>query len=256
MCNRRCLCFIMIGMLCTAFWVPSRAIHIFRCCPHPESFSLILDWKVYMLDFVVDLVEECVDQGGSQFSESILERWYSAQWIGASGLSKKRFPMYHASSMFQVAGFGRGSAYHEDLEQLPVDRGIIFNCKSILHLGIIWKVHSTLQLLYLWCELLYRSLTFSQFLPGEFINSHFLSSFQFFHLVNAFDMRFSKCSFSLWWFFVESGLLPSRCFYIRDWYDQFLKTTGMNLSLKFTNRTVKKVCSSFLFQYFPFCLCE
>ena len=31
-----------------------------------------------MHDFVVDLVEEHVDLGGSQFSESILERWYSA----------------------------------------------------------------------------------------------------------------------------------------------------------------------------------
>ena len=31
----------------------------------------------YMLDFVVDLVEERVDLGGSQFSESILERLYS-----------------------------------------------------------------------------------------------------------------------------------------------------------------------------------
>ena len=33
-----------------------------------------------MIDFVADLVEE---QGGSQFSESILERWYSSrasQW--------------------------------------------------------------------------------------------------------------------------------------------------------------------------------
>ena len=26
-------------MLCTAFWVPSRAIHTIRCYPHPESFS-------------------------------------------------------------------------------------------------------------------------------------------------------------------------------------------------------------------------
>ena len=33
----------------------------------------------YMLGFVVDLVEERVDLGGSQFSESILERWFSAQ---------------------------------------------------------------------------------------------------------------------------------------------------------------------------------
>ena len=32
----------------------------------------------YVLDFVVDLVEERVDLGGFQFSESILERWYSA----------------------------------------------------------------------------------------------------------------------------------------------------------------------------------
>ena len=32
----------------------------------------------YKLDFVVDLVEERVDQGGSQFSESILERLFSA----------------------------------------------------------------------------------------------------------------------------------------------------------------------------------
>ena len=32
----------------------------------------------YTLDFFVDLVEERVDLGGSQFSESILERWYSA----------------------------------------------------------------------------------------------------------------------------------------------------------------------------------
>ena len=36
-----------------------------------------------MIDFVVDLVEEHVNLGGSQFSESILERWYFAhtsQW--------------------------------------------------------------------------------------------------------------------------------------------------------------------------------
>ena len=31
-----------------------------------------------MLDFVVDLVEEHDDLGGSQFSESVLERWYFA----------------------------------------------------------------------------------------------------------------------------------------------------------------------------------
>ena len=50
--------------------------------------------------------------------------------------------------MFQVAENRRGSASHKDLEQLPVDweRGIIFHCKSILHLEIIF--HSFL-LLYL-----------------------------------------------------------------------------------------------------------
>ena len=34
---------------------------------------------VYMLDFVVDLVEERVNLGGSQFSESIVERWCFAR---------------------------------------------------------------------------------------------------------------------------------------------------------------------------------
>ena len=32
-----------------------------------------------MIDFVVDLVEEHVDRDGSQFSESILERWCSTR---------------------------------------------------------------------------------------------------------------------------------------------------------------------------------
>ena len=32
-----------------------------------------------MMDFVLDLVEERVDLDGSQFSESILERWCSAR---------------------------------------------------------------------------------------------------------------------------------------------------------------------------------
>ena len=32
-----------------------------------------------MIDFVVHLVEEHVDLDGSQFSESTLERWYSAR---------------------------------------------------------------------------------------------------------------------------------------------------------------------------------
>ena len=40
---------------------------------------------------------------------------------------QKRFPMYQANSMYQIADFGRGSS-HKDLERLPLDwdRGIIF----------------------------------------------------------------------------------------------------------------------------------
>ena len=38
----------------------------------------------------------------------------------------KRFPMYQPGSMYEVADYGRGSASHKDLEQLPVD------CKSNL----------------------------------------------------------------------------------------------------------------------------
>ena len=37
---------------------------------------------------------------------------------------QKRFTMYQASSMYQIAGFGRGSAYHKDLEQLPNDGNV------------------------------------------------------------------------------------------------------------------------------------
>ena len=51
--------------------------------PTSRIIFLILDWKDWMIDFVVDLVEKHVDLGGSQFFESILERWYSAhasQW--------------------------------------------------------------------------------------------------------------------------------------------------------------------------------
>ena len=33
-----------------------------------------------MIDSVVDLVEEHVDLDGSQFSESIVERWYFARF--------------------------------------------------------------------------------------------------------------------------------------------------------------------------------
>ena len=51
----------------------------------------------------------------------------------------KTFPDVPNKFMYQDAGFGRGSAYHKDVEQLPVDweRGILFHCKSVLHLEIL-----------------------------------------------------------------------------------------------------------------------
>ena len=56
-----------------------------------------------------------------------------------SGLPKKRFPVSQTNSMYQVACFGRGSTWIEDLERLPGDweREILFHCKSILHLEIL-----------------------------------------------------------------------------------------------------------------------
>ena len=41
MCNGRCLHSSMIGMLCTAFWGPSRAIQTIRCCS--TSFFIFFD---------------------------------------------------------------------------------------------------------------------------------------------------------------------------------------------------------------------
>ena len=38
-----------------------------------------------MIDSVVDLVEENVDLGGSQFSESIVERWYCGEVEDVAG---------------------------------------------------------------------------------------------------------------------------------------------------------------------------
>ena len=45
MCNRRCQCSSMENILCTAFWVSSRAIQTVLRYPHPESFVFTLDWK-------------------------------------------------------------------------------------------------------------------------------------------------------------------------------------------------------------------
>ena len=62
-------------------------------------------------------------------------------------------------------------------------------------------------------------------------------------------MSFSECFLSLRQFFVKSGLLSSRCF-ISKIFKVNLHTTGMNLSLKFTNRTVEKIRSAILLQNF------
>ena len=51
------------------------------------------------------------------------------------------------------------------------------------------------QFLYLWSKLLKSNVTFSQFMPGEFVNSHFLSSLQFFHLMDISDASISKVLF-------------------------------------------------------------
>ena len=60
------------NIFCTALWV-------IRCSQHPESFFLILCWQDYMIDLFVDLIEEHVDLGGFQFSDSIDERSYYAR---------------------------------------------------------------------------------------------------------------------------------------------------------------------------------
>ena len=51
--------------------------------------------------------------------------------------------------------------------------------------------------MYLWSELQYRIMTLSQFLYREFVNSHFLSSLQFFHFIDISNTSISKCFFSL-----------------------------------------------------------
>ena len=54
---------------------------------------------------------------------------------------QKRFPVSQTNSMYQVAGFGRGSTLLEDLEPLPADweREIIFHCKPAQNLEILWN---------------------------------------------------------------------------------------------------------------------
>ena len=53
----------MINIPCTAFWVPCRVIRTIRCSQLHESFVLILDWRDWMIDSVVGLVEERAGSG-------------------------------------------------------------------------------------------------------------------------------------------------------------------------------------------------
>ena len=99
------------------------------------------------------------------------------------------------------------------------------------------------------------TVTFSQFMPGEFVNSHFLCSLQFFHLMDISDASISRCFFSLSHFFVKLGLLSSR-FFIPTIYAIHVQTIGVSLSLKFTNATVKSINFTFLLQDLRFCFCE
>ena len=78
-------------------------------------------------------------------------------------------------------------------------------------------IHYFLQLLYLWSELLYRVMTFSQL-----CTEHSSTRNQFFHSMKTPDTRMSKCFFSQRQFFVLSGLLSSRFFIaFLDWYNRF-----------------------------------
>ena len=107
-------------------------------------------------------------------------------------------------------------------------------------------------------ELINSNLAFYQSSFREFINSHFLSSFQFFHVMNTSDMRdmsFSKCSFSFCQFFVQLGLISSWLF-LPNIRMINLHTIGLNSSIKFTNRRFNKTPSACLLQHFCFCLRE
>ena len=118
MCSRRCLHSGMKGMLCNAFWYPSQAIQTVPRCPRPESSVSTLDWTGCNLGFVVDLVEEHVGLGGSQFSESILERLCSA----------------HASQQNVVTlEFGSPCSPHSELFAHDLDRHGLQRVAPIYH---------------------------------------------------------------------------------------------------------------------------
>ena len=165
---------------------------------------------------------------------------------------QKRFPMYRANSMYQVADFGRGSAYHKDLEQVPIDWARNFP----LQIQNRHIIHSSLQLLYLWSELLYCSVTFLS------IHSWRIRQFASPELSSILPLHgYFRCEFLEMLFLVEPilrefGPALFERFFIPTIYAIRIQTMRMSLSLKYTNASVKSINFTFLLQDFRFCFCE
>ena len=173
---------------------------------------------------------------------------------------QKRFPMYHTNSMYQVANLGRGSAFHQDFEHLPVDWECvkIFHYKLILHLEILQtesKNHFSCNSCICEvssCIVAWLSLTIHTWRIRQFA---FPELSQFFHFMDILDASVSKCFFSLSQSFVKSGLLSSRFFIPTIDAIQF-ETIVMILSLKFTNASVESINFTFFLQDFRFRFCS
>ena len=74
--------------------------------------------------------------------------------------------------------------------------------------------------------------------------------------MNTSDLSFSKCSFSVSEFFMQSGFLFSRfSIALIGTIDNF-QTIGIKLSLKFTNASFKSINFTLLLQDFRFRFCE
>ena len=58
-----------------------------------------------MIDSVVDLFEEHVDLGGSQFSESIVERWFIAPGVGWKNFACRAISPSGCQSTFERNSF-------------------------------------------------------------------------------------------------------------------------------------------------------
>ena len=101
--------------------------------------------------------------------------WISRRWNSlsiSSFTSSDRFPCTFSHWVFACSLL------------IPKVKNSLIRCR--------WRidyctVNSFMQLLYLWSEHLYSCVTFFQVMPGEFVNSHFLSSLQFFHFMDISD---------------------------------------------------------------------